>query len=257
MRRFVFLVGGARGPRHKYRASLCTMAYVCEWFNIKTRSRKFAIRMPRVIICVDTARRDIVGFWEIWCEREYAPGPEFEPKDGEMVFDVGANVGFYSLFHAVDHRNTRVFAFEPEPESHGRLVENLAANNIENVEVHQVAVSDVPGTLWLSSSRMSLVTHVVEAGDEGAVSVECTTLDRAVEANGILSIDSLKIDCEGHELPVLRGGLGRALPVTKRIALEYHSTDDRIEIINLLNHIGFILKYELNSTLFFARPTSS
>jgi len=66
--------------------------------------------------------------------------------EGDIVFDVGANIGWYTLLAASLVKNTgKVFAFEPLPESRRRLNENCLLNKLENVEIFGFAVGKAQG----------------------------------------------------------------------------------------------------------------
>ena len=243
----------ARGPGGKWNAFICVLTYLAEFVGLKTKPRQLRIPLRTITILINTSRRDIVGYWEVWLEREYSPIPAFETNDGDIVVDVGTNVGFHVLHRARSTPSGRVFAFEPDPISYEMLTRNLEANGIANVTCANVAVSDAPGELSFISHRLSLQSRVVPNGTPGAVRVPCTTLDAVVKETGLARIDLLKIDTEGHELNVIRGGLRAALPITSRIALEYHSLEDKIEITRLLREHGFDLAREGDNLLFLTR----
>lgn len=127
---------------------------------------------------------------------------------GNVVFDVGANVGFYSLTAAsMVGPSGRVVAFEPGPKTSARLRENAALNGFANLVVVEVAVSDKPGVLHLHLGEDSEANSLYDAGPAatGSVEVSVLTLDAYAEAEGIARVDLLKIDAEGAEVGIIRG----------------------------------------------------
>jgi FkbM family methyltransferase len=125
-------------------------------------------------------------------------------RGGDMV-DVGAHVGLYALAAAPLAR--RVLAFEPNQDARAQLERNVALNGCGNVVVDGRAVSDAVGTaqLWVGGdTAWSTLRAGWLAGSE-PVEVATTTLDAEVERVG-LEPAFVKVDVEGHELDVLRGG---------------------------------------------------
>lgn len=148
-----------------------------------------------------------------FCERILQP---------EMtVFDVGANIGLYTLLFARHvGAGGAVHAFEPDSENLRRLRTNLALNEIENVCVVPAAVYSRHGTVtlhvfptslnaWHSLGRPTLPDPFLPGRTTAPIEerfVEATTLDAYCDAHDVDRIDLLKIDVEGAELDVLRGG---------------------------------------------------
>jgi FkbM family methyltransferase len=142
--------------------------------------------------------------------RELAPGT--------TVWDVGAHVGFYTVLasRAVGDLG-HVHAFEPSPENRLRLLEALRLNDAQNVVVHEVALAARSGSAPLYRHRFSTSWTLVEArGDEPDSEVACTTIDELAGALGVP--DLIKIDAEGAELDVLRGGVN-ALRATDTVLI--------------------------------------
>lgn len=140
-------------------------------------------------------------------------------RRGMVVVDVGANHGLFSLeaAHLVGLEGV-VHAFEPTPSTRSLLERNLAANGLGRVRVFPTALGDAPGTARLRVHREMSGLNTLAADDitwnhrtlraDEVVEVPVTTLDAHAEAEGIGTIDFLKIDVEGFELRVIRGARG-------------------------------------------------
>jgi len=134
-------------------------------------------------------------------------------RAGDVVVDVGANIGYHTLLFARAAGPTgRVIAFEPAPDTFRLLEENVRANGYENVELVQAAASDASGRVTLQLSDENPGDHrIVGPGGREGIEVACVTLDERL-AEGPLP-DVVKLDVQGAEPRVLRGMssvLGRA-----------------------------------------------
>jgi FkbM family methyltransferase len=133
-------------------------------------------------------------------------------RPGMTFFDIGANVGVFSLPAAKKLQNGRVFAFEPAAWTFQRLLENVRLNDLSNLQVMNVAVGDYSGEAILkinAKGKDGLNTLGRPTHEDSEIvateTVPITTLDDFVRQNSISHIDVMKIDTEGAELFVLRG----------------------------------------------------
>lgn len=164
---------------------------------------------------------------------------------GTRIFDIGANGGGTSWIFAAHFEH--VVAFEPCQESYDDLVSQLP----ENVDAHNLAISDHIGTVTLreatnSMSGGQLVTgESLEWGDTlGYREVLCTTLDEAAREWG--EPDTIKVDVEGHELYVLAGAV-QSLARKPTWMVEVHAEEYEPAIrtafdgyeIEVLRHSGY------------------
>jgi FkbM family methyltransferase len=125
-----------------------------------------------------------------------------EVRRGSVFFDVGANVGFYSLLAALRVGAGRVYAFEPLPANIRFLRHHLEINHIRNVEVLEVAISDQPGTTAFASESTRAMGKL-EAG--GSLTVQVATLDQLIAEGRAAPPACIKMDIEGGEFRALRG----------------------------------------------------
>jgi len=147
---------------------------------------------------------------------------------GGAALDVGANIGCHTLLmaEAVGPAGM-VAAYEPHPSSFCRLQENLRRNRLENVVGGQTALSDRVGETTLYGPAGSASRGVASfyrnnvAGAAENFPVPVTTLDREVKRLGMTRLDLIKIDTEGNELRVLRGGRETLRQHRPVVILEY------------------------------------
>jgi len=134
---------------------------------------------------------------------------------GELALDIGANIGqMSSLMRHRTGPSGRVIAFEPHPELHQELTQNmdpaLAGKNAAPVTLHQLALSDRPGTarldpgaIWQENRGLSKIVAPSAPASSTQIEVPLATLDSLLQPDARVGLG--KIDVEGHECQVLRG----------------------------------------------------
>lgn len=164
-------------------------------------------------------------FNEIWVRRVYEPRPGFEVRPGDVVVDVGANIGVFAAYAATAAPDVRVYAYEPFPGNVEWLERNVRESGLENVRVKAEAVAGARGERALHLSPSGWIFHSLvrdEASGGEDIKVSCVTLDDVFESNGIERCDLLKLDCEGSEYEILQRCTPQALGRVRRIVGEYH-----------------------------------
>lgn len=160
---------------------------------------------------------------EVIARREYAPTAEWLPSDGQVILDIGANAGVFTVDAATRvGQSGRVIAVEPNPAAFQRLTENLAMNELTARAV-SVSIGLGRGTQLAAlqiPNGNSTVGHLENASNQDAAAwVGVFPLDTLVDQLGIRRIDLLKIDVEGAELDVIAGAR-RAMGNTERVVIE-------------------------------------
>ncbi len=135
-------------------------------------------------------------------------------KEAKVIFDIGANLGIYSLAALASQPNAVVHAFEPTPEIAGKLRQTAQLNHLDNLIVHEVAVTSHRGQAILRRYRGESGTNegmnfiCRETGEPGAERVQTICLDEFCCERRVARIDLLKIDVQGNEHFVLQGAKG-------------------------------------------------
>lgn len=141
--------------------------------------------------------------WTVeWLEQRLGPGDAF--------YDVGANVGVYSLIAASICSDARVVAIEPAPANYEALCRNLALNGATHAVIPlPVGLMEAThlGALEIADPASGAAEHVLDGAGTSAlrVAVLAYSLDDLVEAFGLPSPTLLKIDVDGGEDAVLAG----------------------------------------------------
>jgi FkbM family methyltransferase len=139
--------------------------------------------------------------------------------DGVIV-DIGAHKGIVSCYLAKKYPQAKIYSFEPVAENYAALVENLKRNNITNVTaINKAVTKDGRGVrVTVDPYNNSGGANIYGMGER---QVESITLDEIFKLYGFVSIDLLKIDCEGAEFEILRSANG-LLKRVKALRGEFH-----------------------------------
>jgi len=151
-------------------------------------------------------------------------------------YDIGANVGFYTLLGSVLVGTGKVFAFEPVPRNLSFLRRHLALNHVQNVEVLEFAVSNENGTALFEVEETNAMGHLAERGN---IKVQTATLDSLLQQRRIQPPDYIKMDIEGAELPALRGAEQCIRQYRPLIFLATHGREIHAECCQLLESWGY------------------
>lgn len=129
-------------------------------------------------------------------------------KPGQIIFDVGTNIGETLLnFAKLTGKNGYVFGFEPVDINYKKCIENISINSFQHIKVSQVALSDKKEILYFgySDNKNSGGIFMQKERQKNGTEVQALTLDEFVEIHTISKIDLIKIDVEGFEYHVLAG----------------------------------------------------
>lgn len=130
-------------------------------------------------------------------------------QDGDTVFDIGGNIGWYALHVAKARPGSVIRSFEPVPWTFNVMQKNILLNNMNNIQSHNFGFSDKAGEFEFFfdpaiSGNASLV-NVAEKENIQVFKCKVNTLDDYVKDEN-LKIDFIKCDVEGAELFVFKGG---------------------------------------------------
>jgi FkbM family methyltransferase len=130
-----------------------------------------------------------------------------EVRRGDIVLDIGASIGYYTLMFArLVGEEGHVYAFEPAPESFEILKRNIEENGYRNVTLINKAVSDFTGKTRLFLCGYNNMAHTMSKtrSSSGSIEIDTVRLDDFFGADS-RPIDFIKIDVEGAELAAIRG----------------------------------------------------
>lgn len=204
---------------------------IIKWYNkyvpIKfgqTRLQKIAIRKRSKLLAKSKyGTKFLLKFprdksWEkIYFWQDYETGTSqvvFEliskyNKKNIIFFDIGTNIGWYSILAGSTHNNIECHSFEPQPIIYNALLENILQNDLQNIYTNNLALSDTKGESILHTFKQYGHGHSsmnnLSVEDTEQFVIKTVTFDQYVEEKGITNIDIIKLDVEGAELDVLKG----------------------------------------------------
>ena len=163
--------------------------------------------------------------------RHLAPGSRF--------WDVGANVGFFSLLAA--RLGATVDAFEPVPENVAALQAGVAANAYgDRIAVHAAAVAEASGSAGLVVVDDPSWSHLADRGNHARTRERIDVDVVALDDLDLPPPDLVKIDVEGSEAAVLRGAQRLLREHRPALVVELHETN--AEVCDLLEGHGYVLE---------------
>lgn len=207
---------------------------------------------------------------EIFTEQQYL-ADDIVVNEGDCIFDVGANIGLFSLFINRLQKNVKIYAFEPIKPTFSTLKSNIILHSLDNVSLFNYGLSSEnnPNKIFTFYPNMA-GNSTTKPGDTLAKvddfsqlensekienlfehlftelqQVKCPVrkLSCVIDELEIQAIDLLKIDVEGEEYEVLQGIEAKDWPKIKQIIAEVHDQDGRLEQIKQMLHThGFVVK---------------
>jgi FkbM family methyltransferase len=210
---------------------------------VALRAREAAGRPPRFARIVGSELAyvdfpDLVRLVEeVYLLRHYPFRPA---RPDPFIVDCGANIGVATLFFKTLAPGARILAFEPEPTAYRLLCENVARNDLRDVECLPVAVSADAreATLRVPAPAHGGSTIALDIAEWPGVTVQAEALSVHLPAR----VDLVKLDVEGSELDVV-GELveSGAISRVEQLAIEYHPTsaDALPRLLDLLASSGF------------------
>jgi FkbM family methyltransferase len=165
---------------------------------------------------------------------------------GMIFYDIGANIGFFSLLAArIVGENGRVIAFEADPEIATRLRVHVTRNDFRAISVEEKAVWSEPSTVFFARTDPATspdrgLGHIVATDVGDTIQVNAVSLDKYVQT--VPAPDFLKCDVEGAEVEVFRGAQRLLTEKHPGILCEMHSDSNRRLLLEMFARLGYACK---------------
>ncbi|MGC1415971.1 MAG: FkbM family methyltransferase [Candidatus Acidiferrum sp.] len=185
-------------------------------------------------------------YFEGGCEPEVQEAVQQHLRPGMTFYDVGANIGFFSLLAArLVGKDGRVVAFEADPEIAARLREHVARNEFGWITVEEKAVCAGSGTVFFARIDPAIspdrgLGHVVSTSSGDTVQVSAVSLDDYTRTQP--APDFIKCDVEGAEVEVFRGAMRLLKEKRPGIICEMHTEENRRILLEEFSRLGYLCK---------------
>lgn len=157
--------------------------------------------------------------------------------EGDVVFDVGAHVGYYT---ALGSRRVgphgRVIAFEPRPLNLRFLRRHVRLNDLSNVTIIDAGVGEAPGTARFETHTGTGTGHL---SDHGTLEVRLVALDDLVQRGKLPPPQMIKIDVEGAEQRVLAGAEQIIREARPTLLISTHGPENHEAVVQFLEARGY------------------
>jgi|GEM_PF-6802548 len=204
-------------------------------------------------IIVSLPRHALPVIKEIWDDKIY--NQIYQIKKNDIVFDIGANIGIFSIYAA--SLGAQVYSFEPNPEIFKILDQNIKKNKLnKKIFIFNYAIGNANEDVYLSiplsdkiyseacaSITKSFIDNFDKYTDNGykKIKVKCFKLNNFIQKLNINKIDLIKLDCEGTELDILKSFNIANNCTILNIAMETHACYSQKELCSILFNKGFII----------------
>ncbi len=180
-------------------------------------------------------------------------------RPGDIVYDVGANIGAFTIFFAkkVTGKGGFVYAFEPQRVLSNTLAANVALNELMNVEVNRVAVGQREGTIDVPDDIDYFPTEGANFGGVSLVDTNWTAVGFPTRKTRMITLDSvrkkssrcprlIKIDVEGMEADVLKGSSSLLRECGTVFYIENNCLKDTRELLKIMTAAGYDCHWDIN-----------
>jgi FkbM family methyltransferase len=170
---------------------------------------------------------DYPTFWEIFVNGDYEKEPSCVIEKGDVVLDIGANKGFFTL-NALQKGASKVYSVEPVKHSYEQIKKLL--NDFPNVEPINNAIGETNGTISMFvDSDASATNCVTTYGDmfgreSNKVDVESININTLIEQIDS-KINYMKVDCEGSEFELFKTITEQNLKNIDKLVIETHGDE--------------------------------
>ncbi len=200
--------------------------YFLDYFKLVERPYIFLKLKNGLVFKLRSKTNDRVIFNQIWLTKTYTP-KGFEIKEDNVILDVGAHIGLFSIMAAKSASNGKVYVFEPSEENFKLLEENVRLNKLDNIELINKAVTKESGIREFALSPDDPAGHSIPFGETSRqkINIQTTSLGDFLADKNINKVDFLKMDCEGAEYEIFYSCSDETLNKIDKISMEYHNVD--------------------------------
>jgi FkbM family methyltransferase len=166
----------------------------------------------------------------VWLVEEYS-GSNFRINANDIIIDIGAHIGLFTLYASQYCKNGTIFCFEPVDENYDILVDNITQNNLKNVKPFKSAVSKSESTITIYRNKDE-AGHSMFSFTSHALKVDSISLKKIIDENSVNQCNLIKIDCEGAEYEIIESLPLEYFKKISKLIIEYHFADSKPKLVN-------------------------
>lgn len=204
--------------------------YPLVYFSIIKRDYVIFETHSGLKIKLRTRSTDLMALTNVWLVEEYS-GSNFRINANDVIIDIGAHIGLFTLYASQYCKNGIIFCFEPVDENYDILVDNITQNNLKNVKPFKSAVSKSESTITIYRNKDE-AGHGMFSFTSHALKVDSISLKKIIDENSINQCNLIKIDCEGAEYEIIESLPLEYFKKISKMIIEYHFADSKPKLVN-------------------------
>mgnify|MGYP001608676553 FL=1 len=204
--------------------------YPLVYFSIIKRDYIIFETYSGLKIKLRTRSTDLMALTNVWLVEEYS-GSNFRINANDVIIDIGAHVGLFTLYASQYCKNGTIFCFEPVDENYDILVDNITQNNLKNVKPFKSAVSKSESTITIYRNKDE-AGHSMFSFTSHALKVDSISLKKIIDENSVNQCNLIKIDCEGAEYEIIESLPLEYFKKISKLIIEYHFADSKPKLVN-------------------------
>lgn len=216
------------------------------YFKIIKKENVILETRNNIKIKIRTNSTDLMQLGTVWLTEDYDVSG-FNINNEDIIIDIGAHIGLFSLFASQYCKNGKIFSYEPVEKNFSILKENIELNKIKNIIHFNSAVSNQLNKLKIFMNSDDSAHSIFES-DETFIEVNSTTIKSIFDQNKIENCNLLKLDCEGAEYQIIESIPKEYFLKIDKMMIEYHLATKNPELykklIQNLNDNLFKIKIE-------------
>ncbi|PZP52396.1 MAG: hypothetical protein DI598_00770 [Pseudopedobacter saltans] len=218
-------------------------------YNASLEGYIYPLKMSHQIVhfYIRTFTGDFDVFYEIFWRKVYSLPNNFGLNMCETIVDLGANVGFFSMFYGLKYPKAKFICVEPEKNNVNCLSKNLAFLPQVHIEATGISSKKISVNVTKAAYAYNFAIQEVATTND---SIQTITMSELFKKYQLSSIDLLKIDIEGEEADLLSND-NKWLDNVRSIIVELHGDFTIDRLTDLLRPFGFKVYY-MDGSIYYA-----
>ena len=182
-------------------------------------------------------KSDSVAFFENFFLKVNFPTKKNEVNDDDVIIDVGAHIGCFTIDVAKKARKGKIIALEPTKKSYELLKENIKINNFQNIIADNLGIWKKTDIISLYTNENDSIGNNLFKKTNQIEEINVISLSECIEKYDIEKIDFLKMDCEGAEFEIILGLTDETLKKIKKMSIEVHMMRKEFAVEDLMKFL--------------------